>query len=430
MKRISVKLALLIILIISLSSILSIMISAFFGFNFKKEIMDNQFAMRDAAIILMDEHDLSIDEIETVLTNTVFLMTVEENLNALEPTKVAENALQKEGTYYCSGTWNELPYTLFESGGYYFKISFDGHATLMKTVISRMGFTALSYIVVGILLTLLIVRKMVKPLLNLTEATKEVAKGNFDIQVKSKGRDEITVLTENFNQMTRELQNIEVLRKDFISNFSHEFKTPLASIQGFAKLLGQDTISPEDQKEYAAIIVEETQRLSHLSSNILKLSKLENQEIITRHTPFSLDEQMRHSILLLEREWSEKKLILNLEFEDVQINSDEALLSQVWINLLENAIKFSSDHQQLSVSIKKYNHTAEVIISDQGLGMNEETKRRIFEKFYQGDVQHSEVGNGLGLALVKRIIDLHQGEITVTSELNKGTSFKINLPLG
>lgn len=428
MKRISVKLGFLIILIIFISSIVSVIVSTIFGYNFKREIKDNQYAMSNAASLLLEDHRLTIDQVHDVLQNTVFLLT---QIDTLEEVKLSPNAkshLLKDGIYHFDGTIHQLPYTLFIANDQYFLISFDGHASLVKTIASRIGLTALSYVVVGIILTVLVVKKMVAPLIKLTEATKEVAKGNFKVQVKSKGKDEIRMLTDHFNTMARELEHIEVLRKDFISNFSHEFKTPLASIQGFAKLLGQETITTEEQQEYAAIIVEETQRLSHLASNILKLTKLENQEIIARTTSFSLDEQMRHSILLLEREWSDKALELDLSLDQVTIEGDEALLSLVWINLLENAIKFSSKHQTLRVTLKKDKRGAEVTIQDQGIGMAVETQKRVFEKFYQGDLQHAEKGNGLGLSLVKRVVDLHKGQIILESKPGHGSSFKINLP--
>jgi len=430
MKRISTKLTLLIVFIILVSSLLSVIISTIFGYSFRKEIKNNQLAMMHAAIFLIEEHNLGIEDVHETLTNTVFLMTSDPEISAFDISEEKQDLLEKEGFYYTQGSWYHLPYTMFKAGGYYFKISFDGNATIMKTISSRMGLTVLSYVVVGIFLTVLAVRPMVQPLLKLTQATKEVAKGNFDVQVQSKGNDEIKMLTDHFNQMTRELKNIEFLRKDFISNFSHEFKTPIASIQGFAKLLGQASISAEDQKEYAAIIVEETQRLSHLGNNILKLSKLENQEIITRHQSFSLDEQMRRCILLLEKEWSDKNLSLNLELEPVLVKGDEGLLSQVWLNLIENAIKFSKEDTELNISLAKNQNQGIITMTDQGVGMTEETQKRIFEQFYQGDHDHSQLGNGLGLALVKKIIDLHHGQISVFSQVNKGTTFQINLPLG
>jgi len=229
--------------------------------------------------------------------------------------------------------------------------------------------------------------------------------------------------------MTRELKGIEYLRKDFINSVSHEFKTPIASIQGFAKLLQKGNLSEEEKQEYTNIIVEETSRLSNLSSNILKLSKLENQEMIDRKAIFSLDEQIRRSILLLEHEWSKKNICFDIELDSVKFPGDEELLQQVWINLLGNAIKFSNDNSSITVRLHGSASFVKVKITDTGIGMSEEIQPRIFEKFYQGHKSHSYDGNGLGLPLVKRILDLCDGKIHVQSSLGKGSTFIVQLPL-
>ena len=233
------------------------------------------------------------------------------------------------------------------------------------------------------------------------------------IQIENHRDDEIGQLTKNFNKMIRELKNIEYLRKDFITNVSHEFKTPLASIQGFAKLLMSESLPDEERKEYAAIILEEASRLTNLSSNILKITKLENQEIVEKRTLFPLDEQIRKSILLLEPAWSKKNIEFDLDLEKSQFSGDEELLQQVWINLLDNAIKFSNESGIISVRLRQNKKNVTVEIADNGIGMNEETKKRLFEKFYQGD--KSRGGRGLGLSLVKRILDLYGGKISVES---------------
>lgn len=196
----------------------------------------------------------------------------------------------------------------------YIKISLHPHNNILKMVASRVGLTLISYVLIGAFLISLLGKRAVKPILKLTSATQEVAKGNFDVQIENKSNDEIGQLTKNFNKMTRELRSIEYLQKDFINSVSHEFKTPIASIQGFAKLLQKGNLSEEEKQEYTNIIVEETARLAKLSSNILRISKLEHQEMITKRHEFSLDEQIRKSILLLEHEWTKKiyTLILNL----------------------------------------------------------------------------------------------------------------------
>jgi len=268
-----------------------------------------------------------------------------------------------------------------------------------------------------------------KPILKLSSATKEVAKGNFDVQVENNSDDEVGQLTKNFNKMIRELKSIEYLRKDFINSVSHEFKTPIASIQGFAKLLQKGNLSKEEEQEYADIIVEETTRLSKLSSNILRLSSLENQEMLEKKTVFSLDEQIRKIILLLEHKWSNKNIDFDIELDEIQYHGDEELLQQVWINLLDNAIKFSNTNSSIIVRLYRTASAAKLEISDTGIGMSEETMLRIFERFYQGDKAHSYDGNGLGLSLVKRILDLCNGSIHVKSKLHEGSTFTVELPV-
>jgi signal transduction histidine kinase len=229
--------------------------------------------------------------------------------------------------------------------------------------------------------------------------------------------------------MTKELKGIEYLRKDFISSVSHEFKTPIASIQGFAKLLQNNDLTEEERQEYTQIIIEETTRMSKLSSNILNLSRLENQGMIENKTIFSLDEQIRKSILLLELEWCEKNIDFDIELDPVQFIGDEELLQQVWINLLSNAIKFSNENGKIVVRLYQVESMVKVKIIDTGIGMDEEVQKRIFEKFYKADTAHSFEGNGLGLSLVKRIIDLCNGKIYLKSNPGKGTTFTVELPL-
>ena len=321
------------------------------------------------------------------------------------------------------------PTIIFEMDNILIEISLHQNQTLFKIVTSRIWKTVLSYATIGILLIILLVRSVVKPILKLNSVTKEVAKGNFDIQVETKSKDEIGQLTENFNKMTRELKNIDYLRKDFISNVSHEFKTPIASIQGFAKLLQSKDLSEEERQEYTSIIVEETNRLSNLSVNMLKLSKLENQEILEEANLFSLDEQIRKSILLLVYEWNEKDIEFDLELEKIEYYGNEDLLQQVWINLISNSIRYSKANSKINISLEKTPTNIEIKIRDEGIGISQEAIGRIFEKFYQEDKSHNSTGNGLGLPLVQTILKIYDANINVESEINKGTTFTIQLPL-
>ena len=269
-------------------------------------------------------------------------------------------------------------------------------------------------------------------------ATKIIAKGDFKVQVPNTTNIiAIRELIESFNRMADELSGIEIFRNDFINNFSHEFKTPIVSIKGFAKQLRKNNLSEEKRLEYTDIIIKECERLSAMSSKVLLLTKLENQQIITDKKDYSLDEQIRNCILLLEKQWNKKNIALNVELAPAVFYGNEEMLSHVWLNLIDNAVKYSSENGEISVSCRESRKTnasgsienmTEVKITDTGIGMDEKTLKHIFEKFYQGDSAHSDSGNGLGLPLVKRIVELCGGRISVQSEKDKGTSFYIYLP--
>ena len=269
--------------------------------------------------------------------------------------------------------------------------------------------------------------RFLKPLRRLAEATKKVASGNFDIELMPSRVKEIDQLTLSFNEMAQELAGIEILRSDFVNNISHEFKTPIASIKGFAKRLQKDNLTDEQRKEYLDIIVSESERLTKLSNNILLLTRLESAERITERNEFFLDEQIRRTLLLLEQQFKKKQLTVIIDLAEVPIVGDEEILNNLWINLLENAIKYSPEGGTVDVTLKNINGYANVSISNEGAGMDDETKKHIFEKFYQGDHSRSTEGNGLGLSLVKRILELENGDITVTSSPNEGACFTVTL---
>jgi len=272
-------------------------------------------------------------------------------------------------------------------------------------------------------------RYYLRPLKRLILATRQVAKGDFSVRLPEESRGEVTELIRSFSSMAGELGSIEIFRNDFVSNVSHELKTPIASICGFARQLQREDLTEAQRQECAAIIVSESERLSHLASNILMLSKLENQQILTEQETFRLDEQLRSCILLLEKQWECKQLSLEVELEAVICHTNAAMLSQCWINLLGNAIKFTPEKGSIAVRLHREGGSAVVEIRDTGIGMNRQTLEHMFEKFYQGDRSHSTQGNGLGLALCRRIVDLCGGSIRAESEVGKGTAFTVALPL-
>lgn len=319
---------------------------------------------------------------------------------------------------------------------------FMSHSILSKYTVNRHRFyqeffrirkvTTLVFIIsliLGTVLILIAVRGIVKPIRHLSHASKEVAKGNFDVKVEVTSDDEVGQLTADFNLMTKELKNIDVLRKDFVSNVSHEFKTPITSIKGFAKLINDGSLTEDQRKEYSEIIVSESDRLSLLSSNLLRLSELDSRLIREQASYFSLDEQLRKTILLLEIQWTKKEIDFDINLEKVMLWSDEALLQEVWLNLIQNAIKFSHPGGLITVTSSLKDHAAVINITDRGIGIDDLDKPHIFERFYKVDRSRSKEGNGLGLVIVKRIVKLLNGTISFESELGKGTSFAVELPL-
>lgn len=300
-----------------------------------------------------------------------------------------------------------------------------------KTIMKEIGAGLRSALVYssffGIALIFVVANHIINPIRKITEATKKVASGDLNVEVNIKNSDEIGELADNFNLMVKELNSIEYLRKDFISNVSHELKTPIASIQGFTKLLNDENISPEEKKEYIEIILEETNRLSNLSTNMLKLSKLENQKMITNKKEYRLDNQLRKAIVMLEENMNKKNIIVSLSSKEISIIEDENLIMEIWINLLNNAIKYSKENGKIDVTVNEEDNFVKVLIKDNGIGIPKEKQGRIFEKFYQAEKSHSMDGTGLGLAIVKRIVDMVEGKISFTSEQDKGTTFEIVL---
>lgn len=284
-------------------------------------------------------------------------------------------------------------------------------------------------LLLGVTLAFFVGRLIILPIQNISNAFKELSKSNFSIRVPENERiAEIRELSQRFNAMTFDLAHIETLRSDFVVNVSHEFKTPIAAIEGYATLLQNPALPPERHAHYVEKILDNSRKLSTLSSNILLLSKLENQQTVPQCTEYRLDEQIRAAILRLENRWEEKQLDLDIDLPAQQYYGSEPLLEQVWSNLLDNAIKHSPVGGTLHVCLRQKETALAVCIADHGDGMSAEVQKHIFEKFYQGDSSRKAEGNGLGLALVKRILDLCGGQITVESAPGEGAAFLVTLP--
>ncbi len=294
--------------------------------------------------------------------------------------------------------------------------------------------TAITYIIISFILgatvTSVLGSQLLSPITALGNAMEAVASGDFSPRLKTRSPvAEVQELYRNFNLMARELSATEILQSDFISNVSHEFKTPLGAIEGYAMLLMEDCQGDSEKREYTEKILHNTQRLSGLVGNILLLSKVENQAIPAQQELYQLDEQLRQAVVALERKWTEKDILLEAELEPVIFLGNESLMSHVFLNLLDNAIKFTPAGGEVTLRLKTQENWIQVEVEDTGCGIPEEYKHRIFEKFYQGESSHQREGNGLGLALAKRIVDTHRGKIYVENRPGGGSRFTVLLPI-
>ena len=294
------------------------------------------------------------------------------------------------------------------------------------------------YEIAGTLLMMMVVlvstntyfyRKRIKEVDTLSAAIELVAQGDFTTKIEVNPKDPISNIYEDFNKMTAELASVAMLRNDFINSYSHEFKTPVASINGFAELLLEKEVSEEDRATYLEIIRDESARLSKLTSDTLLLSRLMNQQIMTDTEEYDLGEQLRQCSILLSNAWLSKNIEFSADFIHLRYNGNKDMLQHLWINLIGNAIKFTPDNGEISVTVTGKDDNAIVIVADTGEGMSEETLKHLFEPYYQGDASRSIHGLGLGLAIAKRITELHKGSITVKSRLGEGSEFTVTLPL-
>ena len=270
-----------------------------------------------------------------------------------------------------------------------------------------------------------------RPVKVITDTTEKIMQGDFSARIPTMhgaGMDGFNQIGDAINAMCEELSGVETLRTDFIANVSHEMKTPLAVMQNYGTLLQAADLTDEKRMEYAKGVTDASRRLAEMMTNILKLNRLENQQIFPQTTEFDLGEQLCECLLQFENVWEKKNIEIETDIaEDVKIEADAELLSLVWNNLFSNAFKFTEQGGTVSLSLAATDHHAIIKVKDTGCGMSSEVGAHIFEKFYQGDTSHSVQGNGLGLALVKRVIDIMQGEIGVESAVGKGTTFTVKI---
>ena len=271
-----------------------------------------------------------------------------------------------------------------------------------------------------------------RPVKKIVKAAEQIMKGDFSARIPPlrsvDSMNGFNVIADYFNQMAKELSGTEMLRTDFIANVSHELKTPLAVIQNYGTMLQQKNLPEEKKEEYAKAITDASRRLANLITNILKLNKLENQQIYPKVKTYDLGEQLCECLLAFESAWEAKNLEIETNIEEnVLVDNDEELLSLVWNNLFSNAVKFTEPCGKIFLSLQSKEEFAVVQVSDTGCGIPSEVGKHIFEKFYQGDISHATQGNGLGLALVKRVVDIIRGDISVSSEVGKGSTFTVKM---
>lgn len=347
--------------------------------------------------------------------------------------KKQENRIRSQHFSWKEFLWTFIVLSTLTAGQ---ALIYDAYISV-KNVPSQYIFGITGYwIIVALIFCLVTARQKYKtfdkPMRKLSEAAKQVAEGDFSVYLeplhRADKKDYVDVMFEDFNKMVEELGSIETLKNDFISNVSHEIKTPLSVIHSYAMALQKVELSPEIRKEYTETIISASQKLTTLVINILKLNKIDNQEINHLAEPYDLCRQLCDCALSFENSWEEKNIEFVADIEDrAVIHAEESMLEIVWLNLLSNALKFTAPGGTITLTQSSDNDTITVMVSDTGCGMDEETMKHIFDKFYQGDTSHSGEGNGLGLALSLRVIELVGGAISVKSEAHKGTTFTVKL---
>jgi len=358
------------------------------------------------------------------------------SLNNTSNVKIASEAVQQvlSGQYYRSSDKGEqifvgLPFLLEGEK----QAMFMQFSSQNENIINRMMLLVLLLgLFIGSLCILIAARYLVKPIQAMTQATKRLAKGDFDVEIKLKSTDEIGVLSHSFNEMASELKQLEQMRQDFVSNVSHEIQTPLTSISGFAMAMKNNSLVAEnDRNYYLDIIISESGRLSRLSDNLLKLASLDSDQHPFEPITYNLDEQIRQIVVTCEPHWSAKEIHIDLEWADtIKITADQDQLNQVWMNLLGNSIKFTPVGERIVIAINQSENEIELSITDSGIGIAAEQLDNVFERFYKTDQSRNRNvgGNGLGLAIAKKIVTLHHGTIEMKSQLGEGTTVIVCLP--
>ncbi|WKY44634.1 HAMP domain-containing sensor histidine kinase [Eubacteriaceae bacterium ES2] len=382
------------------------------------------------AILILDQKNMTHEELLQLFDRGIVAFRITNDLTDIEVNLEKDDLTTlNDGEIYFGYSQTEgLPVAIGKLQDGYVVAWPNLASDQLAGIINRQKATLLFTLLLGSILIFLASAMIVRPIKRISAATKKVANGDFDLQLKVKGEDEVAVLARNFNLMTQALSRNDYIHRDFVSNVSHEFKTPIASIKGFGKLLKDPELSEEKRQEYIEIIVEESERLGKLSANVLKLSELENGVIALKMDPFSLDECIRRVVLLLQEKWEAKELDLEVKLDEVMMLGDRELIDLVVINLFTNAINYSDIKGSIGLELAETMSEISLVIWDNGCGIDTEDQKKIFDRFYKADHSRSSPGSGLGLTIAQRIIALHDGSIEVISEFGKGSKFRVNLP--
>ncbi|WP_294750027.1 ATP-binding protein [uncultured Exiguobacterium sp.] len=406
--------------------LLPFIMTVWFQFQEVDQDLNNQLQQRtDQIERLMQDQNLSFAEASQYMDQSLIQTTQYTSLNQVQSLSSSErDQLQQKGEITIDGTWLEPSrYIRQTETGYLVSTPIAGQR-ILDGLRTSAGIGIVITIGVAFILTWLAVTLVTRRIRSISEAAIEVTNGNYDVSIKEGGNDEIALLVENFNHMTEALRRNDHLAKDLVASISHELKTPIASIQGFSRLL-QTEENSDKRQQYLTIMEQESTRLSRLTSNLVRLSRLDHQTIIERKR-YRLDEQLRTCLLLLERQWAEKSLRLELDLPEVSVEWEEELMQHVWLNLLENAIRFSPESGVLEVTLSE-GKNIRVTIRDEGPGIAEQDLPYVFDRFYQGEQSRANEGHGLGLSIVKRIIDLHDGELTIRNQSEQGAIVTVTL---
>ncbi|EEL50130.1 sensor histidine kinase [Bacillus cereus] len=285
-------------------------------------------------------------------------------------------------------------------------------------------------VVLSIVFIAIAARYIIRPIQTFTKATQKIASGEYDIELEEGRKDEIGTLAMSFKKMTKSIKELDEMRQEFVSNVSHEFQSPLSSIQGFSKTLQSENVTEEEQKHYLQIIEGESKRMSSLCKQLLTLASLDKEETVLQVKEFNLQKQIKDVVFMLEWKWREKDIAVEFDVPNMNITGDENLLHQVWANLFTNSIKFTDQGGTIEFAAKELENSVEISVSDSGIGMEQEEVNRIFDRFYKVDTARARnvEGSGLGLSIVHKIVELHHGIISVESKKGEGTTFRIEIP--